>query len=243
MAWSTQQLATIANTTVNTVRHYHRIGLLPQPERSGNGYKRYGIPHLVRLLRIRRLRELGIPLTQIAAMDHDDAASLDELRSLDAELSTTIERLTRVRAELAQLLAHEVPAQTPPSFAEMAQEFSPTQQSLLAVYATVFDEPTLEAFRRALSDPDPTDEEFDRLPADATDADVADLARRMAPAARRQRHDHPELVDAAKRSPHGEAAAGLILAHAVVELYNPAQLRVLQRLDQIRQDDAPADRP
>lgn len=243
MAWSTQQLATIANTTVNTVRHYHRIGLLPQPERSGNGYKRYGIPHLVRLLRIRRLRELGIPLTQIAAMDHDDTASLDELRSLDAELSTTIERLTRVRAELALLLAHEVPAQTPPGFAKMAQEFSPTQQSLLAVYATVFDAPTLEAFRRALSDPDPTDEEFDRLPADATDADVADLARRMAPAARRQRHDHPELVDAAKRSPHGEAAAGLILAHAVVELYNPAQLRVLQLLDQIRQDDAPADRP
>lgn len=243
MAWSTQQLARIANTMVNTVRHYHRIGLLPHPERSGNGYKRYGIPHLVRLLRIRRLRELGIPLTQIAAMDHDDAASLDELRTLDAELRSTIERLTRVREDLALLLAHDAPAQTPPGFAEMAQVLSSTQQSLLAVYATVFDEPTLEAFRRALSEQDPTDDEFDRLPSDATEADVADLARRMAPAARRQRRDHPELVDAAKRSPHGEASAGLILAHAVVELYNPAQLRVLQCLEQIRQEDAPEDRP
>lgn len=39
MAWSTQQLADLAGTTVNTVRHYHRLGLLDEPERQGNGYK------------------------------------------------------------------------------------------------------------------------------------------------------------------------------------------------------------
>jgi DNA-binding transcriptional MerR regulator len=47
VAWSTRELAELAGTTVNTVRHYHRIGLLDEPERRNNGYKEYGVPHLV----------------------------------------------------------------------------------------------------------------------------------------------------------------------------------------------------
>jgi DNA-binding transcriptional MerR regulator len=33
MAWSTRELAELASTTVNTIRHYHRLGLLAEPER------------------------------------------------------------------------------------------------------------------------------------------------------------------------------------------------------------------
>ena len=50
MAWSTRQLAELAGTTVKTVRHYHEIGLLSEPERASNGYKQYRTEHLVRLL-------------------------------------------------------------------------------------------------------------------------------------------------------------------------------------------------
>ena len=57
MAWSTSRLAELAGTTLNTVRHYHRRGLLDEPPRAGNGYKQYGVEHLVRLLQIRRPRE------------------------------------------------------------------------------------------------------------------------------------------------------------------------------------------
>lgn len=240
MTWSTQQLAEIANTTVNTVRHYHKVGLLPLPERAANGYKRYGIPHLVRLIQVRRLSELGISLTQIAAMDRDDAASLEELRTLDADLRTTIERLIRVRADLALVLRHHAPAEIPPGFASLATQLSETQRSLLAVYSSVFDQPTLQAFREALNDRDGTDDEFDDLPEGADDAAVEDLARRMVPPTRRIRARHPELVDPLERSPQGAASAGRILAHAVVELYNPAQLRVLQHLDHLlAQEGAP----
>jgi hypothetical protein len=59
MAWSTRELAEPAGTTLKTVRHYHRIGLLEEPERAANGYKRYRVKHLVRLLRIRRPADLG----------------------------------------------------------------------------------------------------------------------------------------------------------------------------------------
>ena len=52
------QLAALAATTTRTIRHYHAIGLLPEPERDESGYRRYGAEHLVRLIRIRRLRSL-----------------------------------------------------------------------------------------------------------------------------------------------------------------------------------------
>ncbi|WAP52215.1 MerR family transcriptional regulator [Arthrobacter sp. ATA002] len=68
MPWSTSELAELAGTTVNTVRHYHRSGLLEEPDRMSNGYKQYGARHLARLLQIRRLRDLGVPLAQIEAV-------------------------------------------------------------------------------------------------------------------------------------------------------------------------------
>ena len=54
MEWSTRELAALAGTTVNTVRHYHAVGLLEVPERRHNGYKQYRVHHLVRLIRLRR---------------------------------------------------------------------------------------------------------------------------------------------------------------------------------------------
>jgi len=37
------ELAAIAGVTTRTVRHYHRIGLLPEPERQSNGYREYSL--------------------------------------------------------------------------------------------------------------------------------------------------------------------------------------------------------
>lgn len=59
MGWSTREVAQLAGTTLRTVRHYHEIGLLDEPERLPNGYKAYRTEHLVRLLQIRRLTGLG----------------------------------------------------------------------------------------------------------------------------------------------------------------------------------------
>ena len=53
MAWSTHELADLAGTSLRTVRHYHEVGLLDEPERHSNGYKQYGVAHLVRGIRQR----------------------------------------------------------------------------------------------------------------------------------------------------------------------------------------------
>ena len=80
MTWSTRQLADLAGTTVKAVRHYHTVGLLEEPDRAANGYKQYGVRHLVRVLRIKRLADLGLPLAQIADLGDADERPEDALR-------------------------------------------------------------------------------------------------------------------------------------------------------------------
>jgi DNA-binding transcriptional MerR regulator len=61
VAWSTREIAELADTTVRAVRLDHEVGLLDEPERRTNGYKQYGVAHLIRLLRIKRLTDRGSP--------------------------------------------------------------------------------------------------------------------------------------------------------------------------------------
>jgi DNA-binding transcriptional MerR regulator len=105
MAWSTRELAELAGTTVNTVRHYHRLGLLEEPGRRPNGYKEYGLPHLVCLLRIRHMVALGVPLSEISAARSNGVDVPPEvLRRVDAELAVEMERLRRARSTIAAIL-------------------------------------------------------------------------------------------------------------------------------------------
>ncbi|MGL5442574.1 MAG: MerR family transcriptional regulator, partial [[Mycobacterium] stephanolepidis] len=116
VGWSTRELAELAGTSLRAVRHYHDIGLLDEPKRRSNGYKSYGVAHLVRVLQIKRLTGLGLSLKQIAEMDEADEDPQEALRALDTELAATIERLQHIRDELGQILSSEVPADMPPEF-------------------------------------------------------------------------------------------------------------------------------
>jgi DNA-binding transcriptional MerR regulator len=233
MAWSTQQLARLANTTTNTVRHYHKVGLLDLPDRGSNGYKQYGAAHLIRLLQIKRLGNLGFSLAQVAEMDRPGQNPADEIRALDAELAASMERMGRVRAELASILEHGASADIPPGFAPVSGQISDAQRSLLTVYSTVFSEPALEQFSEAVAVQGDIDVEFEALPADADDATIASLAARVAKEVHRQRAATPELSDALAGSPHGAKSAQTAVARALVEVYNPAQLRALKRVGEI----------
>ncbi|MFI9836459.1 MerR family transcriptional regulator [Nonomuraea sp. NPDC051941] len=231
MAWSTRQLADLTGSTVKAIRHYHEIGLLDVPERAANGYKQYQVSHLIRLLQIKRLRDLGVPLSQIAALGRADEEPDEAIRMLDAELAATVERLNRVRAELAVILRHRAPMHVPPEFAPLSQDLSDTNQSLFMIFSTVFSEEGMEEFRQIVAVRDDIGDEFDALPPDADDATVDRLAERILPLVRRMREEHPWSNDPVADSPRGAELAKSTMAHAVVELYNPAQLRVLQRLN------------
>ena len=70
------QLASYAGVTVRAVRHYHQIGLLPEPARDGSGYRTYDAADVVRLIRIRTLAEAGVPLARVQELLDADAGGV-----------------------------------------------------------------------------------------------------------------------------------------------------------------------
>lgn len=100
------QLAAYAGVTARAVRHYHQIGLLPEPERDASGYRRYGARAVVSLIKIRTLADAGVPLSQIGQMLEADAFTFAEaVQRIDSHLRDEIERLETSRKQIAQLAA------------------------------------------------------------------------------------------------------------------------------------------
>ena len=100
------QLAAYAGVTVRAVRHYHQVGLLPEPERDASGYRRYGATAVVSLIKIRTLANAGVPLSQIGQMLEADAPAFAEaVQKIDSRLRDEIERLEISRKQIAQLAA------------------------------------------------------------------------------------------------------------------------------------------
>lgn len=108
---SVTKAAEIAGLTPRAVRYYHSIGLVPEPPRDGSGYRRYGGKEVIELVRVARLRALGMPLPQIEqqirATDSGDVALADALDALAAELDIEIERLVATRDRLRELARSE----------------------------------------------------------------------------------------------------------------------------------------
>lgn len=94
---------------VETIRYYEKIGLLPEPARTGNGYRAYGQRHVERLAFIRHCRALDMPLEDIRQllgwMDNPaaDGAGVDRL--MEAHLARVRSRLYSLQALEKQLLA------------------------------------------------------------------------------------------------------------------------------------------
>ncbi|MEV8312745.1 MerR family transcriptional regulator [Streptomyces sp. NPDC059900] len=100
------ELAGIVGVTTRTIRHYHHLGLLPEPERRANGYRAYGLRHAVVLARIRRLTELGLGLAEVRDVLADDAGRelVEVLGELDADLARQEDAIRERRERLRVLL-------------------------------------------------------------------------------------------------------------------------------------------
>lgn len=235
MSWSTREIADLAGTTLRTVRYYHEIGLLEPPVRAVNGYKQYGVSHLLRLLRIRRLLDLGMSIQQIHELGDLSGVPEDRLRSLNEEVVVKIQHLERVQQELGRLLEHPSAVDLPVPFADAAdQPLSEADVKLLVVLSRVLDPAQLAAVAEQVRTISPSDHdvEFDKLPPDATVEQREDLALRMLPASlemRRKISGLPELTGQTPRTTADE-----VIQRALTEIYNPAQILVLERISELR---------
>ena len=98
------RLASYAGVTIRTVRHYHQVGLLPEPERDASGYRTYDAAAVVRLIRIRTLAEAGVPLARVRELlDADPATFAAATSEIDRHLRAQIRALQEHRRKIAQL--------------------------------------------------------------------------------------------------------------------------------------------
>jgi len=92
------QLAEAAEVNVETVRYYHRRGLLPAPPRPIGGIRRYSTAVLTRLRFIKRSQSLGFSLDEVEAL-----LSLHDGRACSSARSIAEHKLAEVRQRIQDL--------------------------------------------------------------------------------------------------------------------------------------------
>jgi DNA-binding transcriptional MerR regulator len=119
MEFSSKQIADLVGVTVRTLRHYHQIGLLPEPERTSGGYRIYTADHVLQLLRIKRLTGLGLTLDQVSQVLGDPASPAAEktLADLDQALADAISEMRAQRRTIAAMRQAEAAVDVLPEFA------------------------------------------------------------------------------------------------------------------------------
>jgi DNA-binding transcriptional MerR regulator len=60
------KLAELTGVSTDLLRHYERIGILPSPARSSNGYRLYGPQMVARVFAVRRSVSLGFSLAELS---------------------------------------------------------------------------------------------------------------------------------------------------------------------------------
>jgi MerR family transcriptional regulator, mercuric resistance operon regulatory protein len=99
------ELSRNSDCTVETIRYYERIGLLPKPRRQAGGFRRYGGDDVARLKFIRRARQLGFALEDVRKL-LQLAPERSEAACAEAK-SLTAAHVANVRAKIADLQAME----------------------------------------------------------------------------------------------------------------------------------------
>lgn len=95
------ELARLSGVSIRALHHYDAIGLLKPASVGGNGYRVYGREELLRLQQILFHRELGMALSDIAAVL--DAPGFDRLEALRRQRARVLEETDRYRRLLGTI--------------------------------------------------------------------------------------------------------------------------------------------
>ncbi|GAA2328760.1 MerR family transcriptional regulator [Streptomyces violaceusniger] len=229
------EIAALVGVTSRTVRHYHHIGLLPEPRRRANGYRVYTLRDAVLLSRIRRLTELGLALDEVRDVLADDAGRelAEVLGELDADLARQEHEIQQRRRVLAALLDGPLTPDAPlsPALGELLKAApatsSPTaakdREHLMLLEGVIGGDAVYAALRPLADNPAvlPMYERLDELEgAAADDPRIAPLAEELVAAV-------PDEVLAAIPE-RGPTATGF--EQALLDDYSPAQAAVVRRV-------------
>jgi MerR family transcriptional regulator, copper efflux regulator len=94
------RLAKAAGVNIDTIRYYERHGLLPRAARRESGYREYAAGDVARLSFIRRAKDLGFSLTDIAELLSLSKDRRSDMRGVKRKAE---ERLADVERKIAEL--------------------------------------------------------------------------------------------------------------------------------------------
>jgi len=102
------QLARQANVNIETIRYYQRLGIINEPRKPEQGYRIYPQETINRILFIRRAKQLGFSLKEIAELLELGDGHCDDVR-LRAEdkqnqISQQIQDLQNLQQTLDKLI-------------------------------------------------------------------------------------------------------------------------------------------
>ena len=101
-SFTISQVAHMTGINAKAIRYYESIGLLPPPTRRPNQYRRYAMADINRLILLRRIRYLGVPLTEAKSLLH----GATEARRIEVQhdlLNLVQVRLASLDQEIAEL--------------------------------------------------------------------------------------------------------------------------------------------
>lgn len=101
-------LAKRADVNVETVRYYQRIGLLQEPPKPLQGYRRYPLREVSRIHFIKRAQELGFSLKEIAELLQLNDGCCSAARHMAEQkrelVSARLDDLRRIHATLGAMI-------------------------------------------------------------------------------------------------------------------------------------------
>ena len=102
------KLAKQTEVTVETIRHYQRIGLLVEPDKPDSGYRHYPADAITNIRFIKRAQQAGFTLKEIAtllSLDGSHCADVRQLAELKCQqIDQHIKSLTALRQALDSLV-------------------------------------------------------------------------------------------------------------------------------------------
>ena len=108
---SSGELARRCGVSPDTIRHYERVGVLPDAVRGSNGYRRFPPDSIERVLLIRKALAIGFSLDELARILRQRDAGTAPCRNVramagqkPADLDRQIAEMISMRADLARIL-------------------------------------------------------------------------------------------------------------------------------------------
>jgi DNA-binding transcriptional MerR regulator len=103
-------LAKQSDVTVETVKFYEKVGLVPQPKKPASGFRSYPKEYVLRILFIKRAQELGFTLREVKELlklniDKKSAChqGLKRARDKIIEIDSKIKDLQKMKRSLMQI--------------------------------------------------------------------------------------------------------------------------------------------